>query len=119
MSDSCPVLTPEQRRIVEIIENAERGMWEAISAAIEAAHAQVSEGMRSAGAVEPTPPPAYFASVAHQKLFLQLCGADVETMTGGDPEIASRIIENAQNIRRHYWAGEEEQPGRPQPADGL
>ncbi len=94
MSESCPVLTPAERRVQDILERNE---------AVERASKEVAKAFEAAGSDMQPPPRDYFAAVAHQQLFLLLCGADPQTFEGGDPEIAGHIIRNAQNITEHYW----------------
>lgn len=106
MDASCPVMTPEERRHADIVESAEREMMRAIEAAIEAAHRQVAERLGASDDALPAPAPDYFAAVAHQQLFLRLCGADGRSMQGGNPEIAAALIRNSQNIVAHYWSGD-------------
>ncbi|WP_405048751.1 hypothetical protein [Rhizobium rhizogenes] len=60
-------------------------MLATIYAAIEKARQQAADELSSVGS-ELTPPAYdYFAAVAHQKLFLLLCGADPETFRGRKP----------------------------------
>ncbi|MFJ1307194.1 hypothetical protein [Agrobacterium sp. P15N1-A] len=103
MSESCPVLTPAERQVQDILERTEAAMMTTIHAALERASKEVTEAFRAAGSDMQPPPHDYFAAVAHQQLFLMLCGADPKTFEGGDPEIAGHIIRNAQNISDHYW----------------
>jgi len=91
MSESCPVLTPAERQVQDILQRTESAMVSTIFAALERASKQAADELQSIG------------SVAHQQLFLLLCGADLETFEGGDPEVARHIIQNAQNISDHYW----------------
>ncbi len=105
MNESCPVLSPNERQYVDIQERAEQAMLATIYAAIDNARQQAADELSSVGS-ELTPPAyEYFSAVAHQKLFLLLCGADPETFMGGNPDIAARIIENGRNISEHYWVG--------------
>ena len=106
MSESCPVLTPAERRYLEIQDKAERGMMAAIYGALDEAARQAADDMRSAGLQEEAPAYEYFVAVAHQKLFLSLCGADPETFLGGNAEIAAHIIGNCEKIAGHYWGRE-------------
>jgi len=106
VSASCPILTPEERRHADIVDSAEREMMEAIEAAIDAAHRRAVAGLDPSDDALPPPARDYFAAVAHQQLFLRLCGADRGSMQGGNPEIAAALIRNSQNIVAHYWSGE-------------
>lgn len=107
MSDTCPVPTPEQRRANDIVENAQARMMDAVLAAVEGAAREVEEGWRSVRIPEAPPPHDYFAAVVHQRMFLLLCGADAERMTGGDPVIAGHLIGNQQKIAEHYWTAKD------------
>ncbi|CAH0159212.1 hypothetical protein SRABI05_00746 [Agrobacterium fabrum] len=103
MSESCPVLTPAERQIQDILERKEAAMMATIHAALERASKEVNDAFQAVDSDMQPPPHDYFAAVAHQQLFLMLCGADPKTFEGGDPEIAGHIIRNAQNITEHYW----------------
>lgn len=110
MNDSCPILTPAEKQYVDIQDKAERAMMDAIRSAVEHAAGQAAEELRLAGSQERPPARDYFAAVAHQKLFLLLCGADAETFAGGNPEIAAHLIANSRKISEHYWKkGEQKQ----------
>ncbi|MCZ4430758.1 hypothetical protein O3S81_13720 [Agrobacterium sp. SOY23] len=103
MSESCPVPTPAERQIQDILERKEAAMMASIHAALERASKEVAEAFKTVDSDMQPPPHDYFAAVAHQQLFLLLCGADPKTFEGGDPEIAGHIIRNARNITEHYW----------------
>lgn len=105
MSDSCPVLTPAERQYVEIEERARQAMMATIYKAIEDATAEAAQELKSTGWKEAPPARDYFVSVAHQKLFVLLCGGDPETFEGGDPELAAHILKNRRNIVDHYFIG--------------
>lgn len=107
MSNSCPVLTPAERHINDIIERATEGMMAQVFQALEDATKQVSVEWKTAETTENSPPHDYFAAVLHQRMFLLLCGADAETMTGGDPVLAGHLISNQQGIVEHYAWKEE------------
>lgn len=104
MTDSCPVLTPVERQYSEIEERARQAMLATILKAIEDATAQAAEELKSTEWTEAPPAYQYFAAVAHQKLFVLLCGGDLETYQGGDPQLAAHILKNGQNITDHYFA---------------
>ena len=103
MSESCPVLTPAERQGQTILERTEAAMMVTIHAALERASKEAADAFRAVDSDMQPPPHDYFTAVAHQQLFLMLCGADPKTFEGGDPEIAGHIIRNAQNISDHYW----------------
>lgn len=105
MNDSCPVLTPEQQQLNDIIERANARMMQTVLDALDEASNQVANEWKAVRTDENPPPYDYFAAVVHQRMFLGLCGADAETMTGGDADLAGHLIRNQQNITAHYgWA---------------
>ncbi|TAA60077.1 hypothetical protein [Shinella sp. JR1-6] len=104
MNTTCPVLTPAEKHYVEMQERVEKAMMAAIHAALKTASEQAAEELKAVGLDEPPPAYDYFVAHAQQQLFLHLCGADPETFEGGDPDIATFVIRNGQNIRDHYWA---------------
>ncbi|MBN9032145.1 MAG: hypothetical protein BGO05_07120 [Rhizobiales bacterium 63-7] len=104
-NDRCPVLSPEQRKFLEIREAAEMALFETIEKAVADAAAGASEAVRSAGLeFEPTHQD-YFAFAAQQMLFVRLCGGDPRTLAGGDPETGDRILRNGRHIIDRYWRG--------------
>jgi hypothetical protein len=62
--------------------------------------------MQAAGQDEAAPALQYFANVVHQRMYWLICGANPETLEGGDPEIACQVIRNSQNIAKHYWSAD-------------
>ncbi|MCT7375032.1 hypothetical protein [Chelativorans salis] len=117
MSQSCPVLTPAERQVNDILKRAEQAMLATVYKALEDAENQAAEELQSIGSQERPPAYEYFAAVVHQNLFLLLCGADPETCEGGDPEIAARILDNGRKISVHYWAGRNAGPNPANSAD--
>lgn len=107
MSNSCPVLTPAERHVNDIIHRADEGLMGSVRKAIEDATQQAAAEWPAGDPTLAPPPFEYFAAVVHQKMFLLLCGADPETMRGGDPVLAGHLIRNQQKIAEHYWSGEE------------
>jgi tRNA A37 threonylcarbamoyladenosine dehydratase len=105
MSQSCPVLTPAERQVADILSRADQAMLATVRKALEDATKQAAEELQAIGSRERPPAYEYFAAVAHHHLFLLLCGADPETCEGGDPETAARILDNGRKISAHYWAG--------------
>ena len=116
LNTTCPVLTPAEKQFTEIQGRVEQAMMATIRAALRTASEQAAEELRAADLDEPPPDYEYFVSHAHQQLFLLLCGADPETFEGGDPETATFVIRNAQNIRDHYWATD--RPATSEDAEG-
>ncbi|MGO4319856.1 hypothetical protein, partial [Agrobacterium sp. MCAB5] len=82
MSESCPVLTPAEQQVQDILERTEAAMMATIHAALERASKQAAEELQAVGSEIQPPPHDYFAAVAHQQLFLLLCGADPDTFEG-------------------------------------
>lgn len=105
MNTSCPVLTSAEKQYAEIQERVEHAMMATIYDALRNASEQAAEELKAIDIDEPPPAYEYFISLAQQKLFLLLCGADPETFEGGDPDVAAFVIKNGQNICDHYWAG--------------
>ncbi len=105
MNDSCPVLRPIERQYVQIEERARQTMLAKIYKAIEEATAEAADALKSTEWTDAPPSHDYFVSVAHQKLFVLLCGGDPETFRGGDPQLAAHILKNGQNIVDHYFIG--------------
>lgn len=103
MTKSCPVLTPAERQVVDIIERAKQSMTHTVLKALEAATTQAAEEMQRVGSSENAPPYEYFAAVLHQHMYCVMCGANPDTFEGGDPRIAIDVIRNSQNIAKHYW----------------
>jgi predicted ester cyclase len=105
MNDSCPVPTPVERQYLEIQSRAERKMLDTLWKALETAASEAAEELKATDWPERPPAYEYFAAVAHQKLFLRLAGADIDTMKGGDPKLAGFILDNGRKISEHYWQG--------------
>lgn len=106
MKQSCPVLTPAERQVVEIIQRADQALMATVYKALRDATDQAAEELQSIGSEERPPAYEYFAAVLHQHMYCVMCGANPETMEGGDPEIAIGVIRNSQNIARHYWGAD-------------
>lgn len=106
MTDICPVLTPAERQIADIIRRADHKLAAAVSRALEEASCQAADEMKAIGQEEAAPPLQYFASVVHQRMYCLICGANPETFEGGDPDIAYHVIRNSQGIAKHYWSAD-------------
>lgn len=106
MNESCPVPTPAERQIVDIIKRADQTLAAAVALALKEATEQAAENMRAVGQEQYAPALQYFASVVHQRMYCLMCGADPDTFEGGDPDIAYHVIRNSQNIAKHYWAAD-------------
>lgn len=106
MTDACPILTGPERELADILRQAEAAMIEKVMAALMDAQQAANAGFHE-NTLKATPPNfEYFASVVHQRMYCIMCGADPQTMEGGDPNIAIEVIRNSQNIARHYWGAD-------------
>lgn len=106
MIDNGTDLTPTGSEIADVISRADRMLAAAVSSALEKAAKQAADDMRAIGQEDATPILQYFASVVHQQMYCLMCGADPDTLQGGDPDIAYHVIRNSQNIARHYWSAD-------------
>lgn len=106
MTKSCAALKPAERQIVDVIVNVDKALATAVSRALEETVKQAAEDMQAIGQDEHAPAMQYFASVIHQRMYCLMCGADPETLEGGNPKIAYHVIRNSQNIARHYWSAD-------------
>ena len=79
MNESCPVLTPAERQVQDILQHTEAAMMATIHAALERAGKEVAEAFQTVDSDMQPPPRDYFTAVVHQQLFLRLCGADPQT----------------------------------------
>lgn len=113
--NTCPIPDPSQKRANAIISEAEQVMREKVLAALKEAEEAVAAGFRMNDLEGPRPPYEYFVAGLHQHLYCVMCGADPETMMGGDPGLAIHVIRNSQNIAKHYWGADIEPypPGEP------
>ncbi len=94
------------KEIADVITGADQMLAKAISAALREVSDKVAENMAAIGHQAATPALEYFAAVVHQRMYCLMCGADPDTLAGGDPEIAYHVIRNSQNIAVHYWGAE-------------
>ena len=108
----CPVLTPEQRRTVALIQRAEQAMMSTVHQAIDDAAAQLSRELAAIAIDAPAPHRDYFMAVAHRELFLKLCGADATTGKGGDPVLAAAILNSDRNYVALHWGAFDEETSR-------
>lgn len=99
----CPVLTPEQRQSVELIGRLEKVMMGKIVTLIGDVGREADKGLKAISSDEFPPQQDYFLAVAHRQLFLRLCGADPETGKGGDPDVASAILNSDRNFIAVHW----------------
>lgn len=106
MTENCPVPTPTERRISEIIMRADKTLADAVALSLEAATAQTAAELKAMGEEGSAPALEYFASVIHQRMYCLMCGADPDTFEGGDPKIAYHVIRNSRNIAKQYWSAD-------------
>jgi hypothetical protein len=106
VTKSCPVLTPAERQIADVIKRADTTLAAAVSLALEEVAKQAAEDMRAIGQQDAVPALQYFASVVHQRMYCLICGADPDTFEGGNPDIAYHVIRNSQGIAKDYWSAE-------------
>jgi len=83
-----------------VFQQVEQTLQAAVDAAIEHAAETAGAELRSLGSR--MSPHEYFTDVMMRNLFLRLCGADLETNRGGDPEAAWRILYMGRNVARHW-----------------
>jgi hypothetical protein len=105
MTENRP-FTPAERQIADVIRRADRTLATAVSLALEEAAKQTAEDMQAIGEDDATPVLQYFASVVHQRMYCLICGADPDTLEGGNPDIAYHVIRNSPNIAKHYWSAD-------------
>lgn len=67
MSESCPVLTPAERQVQDILQRKEAAMMATIHAALERASKEVAEAFQAVDSDMQPPPSDYFVAVAHQQ----------------------------------------------------
>lgn len=89
----------------EILRRNERAMMTAIFKVCDDAARTTEEELRSAGINPIRMRDGYFASVALHLLFLNKCGADMETSEGGDPRRAAHLLRAGQRISAYHWEG--------------
>ncbi|KAB2788708.1 MULTISPECIES: hypothetical protein [Hyphomicrobiales] len=106
MTDIGPDFTPAERRIAVVISRVDRMLAATVSDALEKAIEQAAHDLRAIGQEGATPVLQYFAGVVHQQMYCLMCGADPDTLQGGDPDIAYYVIRNSQNIAKHYWSAD-------------
>lgn len=106
MTETCILRTPAERQVEDIINRAEKALAAAVSLALEEVTKQSAEDLQALGHAEAAPALQYFASVVHQRMYCLMCGADPDTLCGGDPEIAYHVIRNSQGIAKHYWSAD-------------
>jgi hypothetical protein len=106
MANSCPIPTSEQSKASEILDAAKRAMIDKVHKAIAEAAEQVREQILAADLNLDPAPKEYFNAVAHQQMYLAICGANADTLDGGDVKKAIGLIRNQQQIANHYWGAE-------------
>jgi hypothetical protein len=106
MSKACPILPPEERQAAEILKRIMDEMVRQVDAVLVGATEQARLQLNAAGLSYPASQQAFFASVIHQRMYCTLCGADPETLTGGNPQTALSIIRNSQMLAKHHWGAD-------------
>jgi len=106
MAENCPVLTPAEKQVVDIIKRADDALAAAVSQALQEVTRQAAEEMQVVGQGEAAPSLQYFASVIHQRMYCLICGANPDTFEGGDADVAYHVIRNSQGIAKHYWSAD-------------
>jgi hypothetical protein len=82
------------------IQEADGTLFAAVDNAIDYAAKTAGHQLRTVGSR--LSPSDYFADGVLRHLFLRLCGADVKTNAGGDPETAWKILYMGRNVARHW-----------------
>lgn len=89
----------------EILRRNEQAMMTSIFKVCDDAARNTEDELRSAGINPIRTRDGYFASVALHLLFLNQCGADMETSEGGDPKRAAHLLRAGRRISAHHWEG--------------
>jgi len=87
--ETCCAQTPEQRKLLEIGDAAERSMLDKVPRQSTPRPPKSRKGLRRR---------------AQQVSFVRLCGGDPVTLRGGDPELGHRIVNNGQQQTRRRRA---------------
>jgi hypothetical protein len=87
----------------EILRRNEQAMMAAIFKACDGAARTTEDELKSAGIDPIRMRDGYFTSVALHLLFLNQCGAEMETSEGGDPKRAAHLLRAGRRISAHYW----------------
>ncbi|MEB2846432.1 hypothetical protein [Endobacterium cereale] len=88
-----------QIKTVPILE-ADKLLMAAVDEAIENATRSAGPELQAGGSR--VSPRDYFADGVLRHLFLRLCGADLKTNTGGDPDMAWKILYGGRSVARHW-----------------
>lgn len=83
-----------------LFQEADKTLIAAVDEAIERAVETAGHELQSLGVGRS--PQDYFADAVLRHLFLRLCGADLRTNTGGDPETAWKILYMGRSVARHW-----------------
>ena len=97
----------ENARRSPLFQRVEQAMMTSINEAIDKAAADARNEIPD---VAERLTPHYFQRAALQLLFLQVCGADLETSDGGDPSAASRVLHIGRRIASQWHEGGREFP---------
>ncbi len=103
MNAQTPAHAADQ--ISEILRRNEQAMMAAIFKVCDDAARTTDDELRLAGIDPISMRDGYFASVALHLLFLNQCGADMETSEGGDPKRAAHLLRAGRRISACHWGG--------------
>ncbi|MBT1154209.1 hypothetical protein J1C56_01240 [Aminobacter anthyllidis] len=96
---ACPVPTPEEATLHAILDEARETMFAKVQeAAVQASRSVALQMKEALGTDQDAPPAEFFLAVAHQYIFCQLCEADHQTLSGGNPDVAEAIIRSCTGI---------------------
>lgn len=84
----------------DLFEDADKFLMAAVDEAIDNAAKTAGHELQTLGLR--TSPHDYFADGVLRHLFLRLCGADLKTNAGGDPETAWKILYMGRSVARHW-----------------
>lgn len=84
----------------DLVLDADKRLIAAVDEAIDNAAKTAGPALQAHGSR--VAPHDYFADGVLRHLFLRLCGADLTTNTGGDPETAWKILYMGRNVARHW-----------------
>lgn len=82
------------------VSQADAALFRAVNEAIDQAVRTTGEKLQALGV--PASPHDYFRDAVLRHLFMQLCGADVETYRNGDPDIAWKILYGGRGVARRW-----------------
>ncbi|MDX0430780.1 hypothetical protein GOC91_15725 [Sinorhizobium medicae] len=96
----CTALEDSMQKEPHLFQEADKTLIAAVDEVIERAVETAGHELQSLGVGRS--PQDYFADAVLRHLFLRLCGADLRTNTGGDPETAWKILYMGRSVARHW-----------------